>query len=854
MLRPSTQRLPNPSVVPLIGFAFALLQLAGVQPTAAQDTPDAGVSQQDAATPQPKAAPPTLVYAPEPPFPEEASAAGLTQATVALRVLIDIAGQVSEAEVIEPAGHGFDEAAHQAALAYRFEPARRDGEPVAARIMLRIAFQAPQPPAAEPALAPEPPAVIAPPPPPPTAAPSTEASGVDVTVRGHSQSERLRRSAEAVQVVDTTEAKRRTADLGEVLARTQGVGVQRAGGLGSNTRFSLNGLTDDQVRFFLDEMPLDFAGYPFGIANIPINLVERVEIYRGVVPIRFGADALGGAVNVVSNQNLRGTHASASLQAGSFGTYLATLSAQHLDEKSGWFNRVTGFLDRADNNYPMNVQVADARGRETTARVYRFHDGYRAEGVNLESGIIDKPWAKRLLLRGFLTHYEKDIQHNLLMTFNPYGDIILSQLTGGGTLRYENTLAERFFVEAVLGYSFGTMHYTDVGKCVYDWFGQCVRERPQPGERNGRAEDQYYSDHNAYGRINLDYRLHPEHQLRLSVAPTYMGRGGEERRLANRDARDPLSAERDVVSIVSGLEYKANLADKRLENVLFVKDYLQILRSEDPVSNSDTFRRRDRETHRFGIGDALRYSFADWIYAKASYEWATRLPRPDEIFGNAFPIQANLELKPEISHNFNLGVTVNAPLGHGSQLRADVNGFVRDADQLIVLVGNDKTAMYQNVYSARSAGAEVAAGWTSPGEYLALDGNFTYVDFRNTSDTGPFEANKGDRIPNRPYLFGNGSARLQVRQLASPQDELALLWSTRYVHDFYRGWEGLGTDKLGVDAQLLHSLALTYVVKSDAATLSFTCEVQNLTDQAAYDFFGVPRPGRAFYFKAMASL
>jgi vitamin B12 transporter len=81
-----------------------------------------------------------------------------------------------------------------------------------------------------------------------------------------------------------------------------------------------------------------------------------------------------------------------------------------------------------------------------------------------------------------------------------------------------------------------------------------------------------------------------------------------------------------------------------------------------------------------------------------------------------------------------------------------------------------------------------------------------------------------------------------------------LIWASRYVHAFFRGWEGIGTDKLSVNAQLLHSLALTYLIKGDLTTFSFTGEVQNLTDQAAYDFFGVPRPGRAFYFKATASL
>ncbi len=111
-----------------------------------------------------------------------------------------------------------------------------------------------------------------------------------------------------------------------------------------------------------------------------------------------------------------------------------------------------------------------------------------------------------------------------------------------------------------------------------------------------------------------------------------------------------------------------------------------------------------------------------------------------------------------------------------------MNGFVRSADQLIVLVGDDQTATYQNVYSARSLGVEGAAGWTSPGDYLDVDGNVTYVDFRNTSSTGAFERYEGQRIPNRPYLMGNGSVRLAFREVAARRDELSLSWTTRYVH------------------------------------------------------------------------
>jgi vitamin B12 transporter len=797
---------------------------------------------------------PKLLDAPPPEFPDAARAAGLERGQVVLRVTVDVEGRVTAAEVTESGGNGFDEAATRAVLSYRFEPARRGDEAVAARSLVKVTFERRA--VDEPgesgaaAVAPRSPVLDA-----PARAdgalPST--APVEVTVQGPSEAERARRSSEAVHVVETEVARRQAADLGEVLARTQGVGVQRSGGLGAGTRFSLNGLTDDQIRFFLDGIPLELAGYPFGIANVPVSLVERVEIYRGVVPIRFGGDALGGAVNLVSDREVHGSHGAASLQLGSFGTYRATLSARHRHEPSGWFTRVSAFVDRADNDYPMNVQVPDARGREVPARVYRFHDAYAAEGANLETGFVDKPWARRLLLAAFVTRFDKEIQHNLLMTFNPYGDVTLAESAAGGSLRYENTFARRVTLKAVLGYAYSAQTYRDVGQCVYDWFGSCLRERPQPGERRGRAEDQLYREHAGFARLNAGVRVFPGHTLSVSTAPTFITRTGDERRQANPQARDALSAERRLLTLVSGVEYQLKLWEERLENAAFVKDYLQLLRAEDPLSTG-VFRRRDRQTHRLGLGDALRYTFSDWGYAKASYEWATRLPNPDEVFGNAFPVRPNLELSPELSHNVNLGVTLSGDVYPAGKLRADVNGFWRQAQRLIVLVGDDEAATYQNVYSARSRGVELAAGWTSPGDYLALDGNLTWVDFRNTSSAGAFAANQGARIPNRPYLFGTGSARLQQRDVAAGNDELSLTWTSRYVHEFFRGWEGLGTDKLTVPAQLVHAVALTYLVRGQPTELSFSGEAQNVTNAAAFDVFGIPRPGRAFYFKATASL
>ena len=74
------------------------------------------------------------------PYPTEAKNQGL-QAVVVLALTVDRSGQVSDATVVEAAGHGFDEAAVAAAFQFKFSPATRLGVPVSARILYRYRFE-----------------------------------------------------------------------------------------------------------------------------------------------------------------------------------------------------------------------------------------------------------------------------------------------------------------------------------------------------------------------------------------------------------------------------------------------------------------------------------------------------------------------------------------------------------------------------------------------------------------------------------------------------------------------------------------------------------------------------------------
>lgn len=463
------------------------------------------------------------------------------------------------------------------------------------------------------------------------------------TVSDESDINTLEKSAKAVDVIDTEYDLKLTADIGEILARTHGVSVRRTGGLGSGTRFSLNGLTDDQIRFFVDGIPLEMSGYTLGISNIPVNLVDRIEIYHGVVPIQFGADALGGAVNIVTDNNIDGTHGSLSHQMGDFGTRRSTLSLNYLHQDSGFFARFTGFTDAADNDYDIDVEVADGSGRLQPATVKRFHDAYAADGLVLDLGLVDQRWADRLQLSLYASDYDKDIQHNVKMSV-PYGEAVFKRETRGVNVRYEHAFSDQLSLTTVIGDAETETRFQDTADYSYNWLGEeAITPVPHPGEL-GDATDSITRSEDNFARINLNWNARPNQQLKLSLAPTWNDRTARNTLLSAGD-HDPLTAERELFTLVTGIEHSIDLQDDRFQNILFFKHYRQEIRSEQPIESTDGFRRKDRDLDRFGWGNAMRYRFNDWSYGKLSYERTARLPRPDEIFGDAVLITDNLELE-----------------------------------------------------------------------------------------------------------------------------------------------------------------------------------------------------------------
>ncbi|NVB83548.1 MAG: TonB-dependent receptor [Kofleriaceae bacterium] len=671
-----------------------------------------------------------------------------------------------------------------------------------------------------------------------------------IEVKDKSDATKLTESSRAVTVVDLRRARERGADLGEVMARAHGVAVRRTGGLGSASRFSLNGLYDQQVRFFLDGIPLDLAGFGLGIENVPVELLQRVDVYRGVVPIAFGADALGGGVDLVTDPSWV-DRAAISYQVGSFGLHRVSLGARARDASTGLALGLSLFTDRARNDYPVVANVPNAVGTPTPTRVRRFHDGYLAGGAIVEGGIVARGIVERALVRLYETTYDKELQSNPTMTV-PYGEATYGGDSRGGT--GELALASGpWHARVVLGGSRSTTDFHDVsGGRFYGWYGHVQGMRSNwTGELGRDGTDQRQIANAAFARALVQREVGAHHRVRLAVAPTLAWRTGIDFLDPNPDGRDPANAERNARQIVGGVEHE--LTEGRIENTSFAKVYSLATDAEQHQAGY-TFVRVKSSFLRFGVGDSAMLRLTDELRLKASYEWATRLPSADELFGDGVLVKENLELQPEHSHNANLGVQLERETSSGTWT-ADVSAFARLADQLIVPTPKDQYVIYENVFAARILGVEGMVGWTTPRGWATVTANGTFQDPRNTSSDGLFGAYNGDRIPNRPWLFASLEGMVRRRDLVRDNDELSLFASSRYVHEFFRSWESQGAHdfKQVVPTQLSHGVGVTYAARG-ATSLAITVELQNVTDARVYDSYGAQRPGRALSLKLTGEL
>lgn len=677
---------------------------------------------------------------------------------------------------------------------------------------------------------------------------TVEESAVDmagVTVTGRSEAQQINRQGFNVSTLEAKPLYNTTLNLADALDRVAGVRVRETGGVGSNFNLSINGFAGNQVRFFLDGVPMEGFGSSFQINNIPINTAERIEVYKGVVPIWLGSDALGGAVNIVTGNRFR-NYVDASYSFGSFNTHRTTVNAA-VTSKRGLTAQISAFQNYSDNSYRVRVDVADINtgAYAPNTWVRRFHDNYHNETLIANVGVVDKPYADRLLLGVTLGKSYQEIQTGARMV-SVFGRWFRTGTTVMPTLKYrKENLVKGLDVAVNANFNFGTEQNVDTAFVYYDWYGNFLRRGRKGGER---AYSLYkFRDNNGVATATANYRFGEHQSLALNNVFNSFDRVGS-------DAVNPTAtyAPQRLQKNVLGVGYTYNV-DEAWSAQLFGK-YL----AQRTVASSD-----NAGTHLglFSAGVAGTYFLSPALQVKASYERASRLPAAYELFGDVLNQAGNLGLKPEQSHNVNLGINYTWAFTADDQLQLTGNAAYRYASNFIYrrLSQNQTQYILDNRDGVRSVGGDASVRYLH-GKRFSAGATLTYQYVQNlqkyeripNSDeyyttVSPLYK---DQVPNIPDLFGNADATWQLPGLGGKGNNLSLGARLFYIRRFWLYWPSLGGR--GADEKLYYvpqqlSCDLNVVYSLQNGRYNIGLEARDITNTLLYDNFSLQKPGRAFY-------
>lgn len=695
----------------------------------------------------------------------------------------------------------------------------------------------------------------------------------DLVIQVESVKSKLEKEGFAVNIIETKEAALRNIQTNELLDRSVGVRVRQSAGLGSAVEYNLNGMTGNSVKIFIDGIPISTYGPSFNLNSIPPALIERIEVYKGVVPIHLSDDALGGAINVVLKQGVRNS-LTASLSYGSFNTWQGNFSGITRNSKSGFTLKASSFYNFSDNDYEVwgkFVTNTLPNGRLEQVRAKRFNDAYRSIGGQIEAGFTDVSWADQFFVGFNASDSYREIQHGVYMT-KPYmgrfeeADAQVTSLT----YRKRNLFTNGLNLNVTAMYSKRHQVVNDTVKWNYNWHGELIRDLntgnpilTTGGGQQGAATINHSNREVFNVRADLSYEINHNHRFVLNnMFYTFDRKENDEMKsVIEREFVE----DRGLTKNITGLAYEMKAFDARLKTNLFTKYYKQEIEKLKPTLKEVDGQKVQVDEHfsndydYIGYGIAASYLIKPAITVLGSYEKAIRLPIDSEIFGDVGEnIVENNSLQAEVSLNSNLGFKVGPYQINKHKISFGANGFIRDTRDRIVRQSSTRindaieTAPYENLQSTVSRGFDIELMYEYNKRFILFANMSKFNTLRNEefdSKGAPHQYYKM-QIPNEPFLTASGSAQYTIPDFVQKNAVMNLHYGFNMIAPFYTNW--LQTDYFKTPNQFIQDVGFSYLFPNKQFVLSF--DVKNIFNRESYDNFASQKPGRAFYVKLNYSI
>lgn len=675
--------------------------------------------------------------------------------------------------------------------------------------------------------------------------------------------ERVRNSAFNAVAVDTRDLQNSSKNISDALSKSPGLKLRESGGVGSDLSVMLDGFSGKHVKVFIDGVPQEGVGSSFSLNNIPVGFAERIEVYRGVVPVGFGSDAIGGVINIVTNKSRRSWFADASYSYGSFNTHRSTINAgQSFENGLTW--EINAFQNYSDNDYFVDAPVEDFEtgliDKTKKQRVKRFNDTYHNEALIAKLGVVGKKWTDRLIFGFTYSQMYKEIQTG-----------VRQEIVYGAKHRHGNSLMpsmeyvkRNMFIPGLdltltANYNKNATTNVDTSQYKYNWLGETKRLN-SPGEQSyqySRADNDNWNT-----TATLNYRIGHAHLFTLNNVFNAFSRTNTSL-LAMEEQTDPI--DKQTRKNISGFQYRLMPSHKWNVSV-FAKYYNLYVSGPIAVDeNATAFVRTTRSEDAFGYGVAGTYFILPELQAKLSYEKAYRLPTIEEMFGDEDLEMGDIGIRPENSHNLNFNLSYNFYLDKKERHNVYVEGGLvfhdtRDYIQrnIVDLSGGRSAATYINYGRVKTVGGNISMRY-SFSDWLSVGGNATYMDIRDNmpialgTESMPNLGYK-DRMPNIPYFFTDADITLTWKDCGKEGNDFSFIYDNYYLHHFYYYSSRIGTnkDEYMIPNQFSHNVSLNYSMNE--GKYNFSVECRNMTDEDLYDNFSLQKAGRAFYAKLRIAL
>ncbi|MCG8310229.1 MAG: TonB-dependent receptor plug domain-containing protein [Cytophagales bacterium] len=633
-----------------------------------------------------------------------------------------------------------------------------------------------------------------------------------------------------------------------ILGQLPGIRIRQEGGLGSNSNIMLNGIGGKGVKIFVDDLPAYLLGSAFNINNISPNMISRIEVYKGLIPVEFGSDALGGIVNIVSRYG-NAEYIDVSYTYGSWNTHQTSFnSRKSLDANDKFFVSLDGSYNYSGNNYWMNdVEIVTDTVNFNTAlgKARRFNDSFKSFLGRMQVGARNISWADELIITGSYSHIDKEWQHGIRADV-PWGEPISDEDSWSGAVTWrEHGTNNRWNIKVTAGYSYHKLHFVDTARKTYYW-DQNYQYKITGGESaiysNGTTPE--LKTNTFFSRGSINYNLAKNHTLNLTHLLTRDELRGRNKAVS-QDNQAKFSTPQTLLKNFGGLALESNMANSRLKNILSVKHYYSKAEGLDYLSTRAEFGDLIKTTSSIlGYGDVVQILWKNLSF-NIGYEFTVRQPDKEEIFGDYITIAPNAELAPEKSHNLNLGSEWES---QDHRLSSGVSLFYRSThDRIFINALTYGLSQYVNLLGTETIGGNAYL------DYNLLNGlnasfNITYQDITlsEADPAGKLNDLIGARVPNLPYLFGNAQLSYINDQLIK-KGQISLVYDFNYVNEFLLSWDQKAKDPDIIPTQLQHNINIAWLESKDRWSIGFEC--RNLFNAKVFDNFSVQRPGRSFYVK-----